>query len=108
MQQCLVVLGDGDYELAQDGKIPDLLHQGVLTMPIYRVERNRAGGGTSNVPVPDFTYTNACLAQMIVDAWADQNFQAALLQREADHITVTPAAAQLEPISKLLTAVDPI
>ncbi len=63
-------------------------------MPIYRVERN-VGGGTTNVPVPDFTYTNACLAQMIVDAWIDTNYQAALLQREADHITVTPAAAQL-------------
>jgi hypothetical protein len=32
---------------------------------------------------------------MIVDAWADQSFRDALLEREADHITVTPAAAQL-------------
>jgi len=47
------------------------------------------------LPVPDFTYSSDCLAQMIVDAWVDPTYQAELLQREADKITVTPAAVQL-------------
>lgn len=45
------------------------------------------------LPVPDFTYSSDCLAQMIVDAWVDPTYQAALLQRAG--ITVTPAAVQL-------------
>jgi hypothetical protein len=35
--------------------------------------------------VPDFTYSSDCLAQMIVNAWADPNYQNALLQRDAHH-----------------------
>jgi hypothetical protein len=67
-------------------------------MPIFKkVEAKRKDGTvtTANVPVPDFTYTNACLAQMIVDAWTHPKYKAALLERETDGITITRAAAKL-------------
>jgi hypothetical protein len=48
----------------------------------------------SAVTVPAFSYSpNDSLAQMIVDAWVDQDFRNALLEREADG-TVTHAAAR--------------
>ena len=46
------------------------------------------------LPVPDFTYSSDCLAQMIVDAWVDPNYKAALLKRDAQHLP-TDAAAKL-------------
>ncbi|MFY9772542.1 MAG: hypothetical protein WBX95_17220 [Xanthobacteraceae bacterium] len=46
------------------------------------------------LPVPDFTYSSDCLAQMIVDAWTDQSFQDKLLHRDAHH-RPTPAAVKL-------------
>ena len=47
------------------------------------------------LPVPDFTYSSDCLAQMIVDAWVDKHYRHHLLERESDHITVTPDAVDL-------------
>jgi hypothetical protein len=47
------------------------------------------------LPVPDFSYSNDGLAQLIVDAWRDDDLRHALLEREADHVTVTPAASKL-------------
>jgi hypothetical protein len=46
------------------------------------------------LPVPDFTYSSDCLAQMIVDAWIDQDYQARLFDRNPDG-TVTDDAAKL-------------
>jgi hypothetical protein len=46
------------------------------------------------LPVPDFTYSSDCLAQVIVDAWADPDYQHALLARNGDG-TVTDDAAKL-------------
>jgi len=43
------------------------------------------------LPVPDFTYSSDCLAQMIVDAWADPNYQQALLQRNAQGLPTDDA-----------------
>ena len=75
--------------------MPDLLHEGALTMAIFRKktdkeieqEKKLLGNTTPNpdlfLPVPDFTYSSDCLAQMIVDAWADPNYQQTLLQRNA-------------------------
>jgi hypothetical protein len=77
--------------------MPDLLHEGALTMAIFRKktdkeieqEKKLLGNTTPNpdlfLAVPDFTYSSDCLAQMIVDAWADPNYQNALLQRDAHH-----------------------
>ncbi len=57
-------------------------------------------GVAATVTVPDFSYSpNDSLAQMIVDAWVETDFRDALLKREADHITVTPAAAELAKAS---------
>jgi hypothetical protein len=47
------------------------------------------------LPVPDFTYSSDCLAQVIVDAWADPTYYAALMARNPVDGTVTDAAAQL-------------
>jgi hypothetical protein len=44
---------------------------------------NTAPNPDPYLPVPDFTYSSDCLAQMIVDAWTDPNYQQALLQRNA-------------------------
>ena len=72
-------------------------------MPILRRKsekliKEEVAAGTPNpypyLPVPDFTYSSDCLAQMIVDAWVDQEYQDDLLEREADG-TVTPAAVDL-------------
>src|SRR5262249_31763346 len=52
-------------------------------------------GRAAPVTVPDFSYSpNDALAQMIVDAWVDQEFRDSLLERGADNVTVTPAAAK--------------
>jgi hypothetical protein len=76
--------------------MPGLLHEGGLTMAILKNVPRRAG----NVTVPTFSYgPNDSLAQMIVDAWVDQNFRDSLLEREADHTTVTPAAARLAKVA---------
>jgi len=45
------------------------------------------------LPVPDFTYSSDCLAQVIVDAWADKTYRDKLLARQNGK--VTPAAAKL-------------
>ena len=71
-------------------------------MAIQRPVRNPDGtpvlkpdGTPATLPVPDFAYTdNACLAQLIVYAWGDDDYQNLLLEREGDGITVTPAAAR--------------
>lgn len=71
--------------------MPDLLHEGGLDMAILRKATKKA----DPVTVPAFSYgPNDSLAQMIVDAWVDQNFRDSLLEREADKITVTAAAAR--------------
>jgi hypothetical protein len=63
-------------------------------MAILKTVRNKKGID-STVTVPAFTYSpNDSLAQMIVDAWVDQDFRDTLLAREADHVTVTAAAAR--------------
>jgi len=45
-------------------------------------------GTVSTVPVPDFTYRSEPIARMIVDAWVDSNFRAALLERVGGTATV--------------------
>ena len=45
------------------------------------------------LPVPDFTYSSDCLAQMIVDAWTDPDYYTALTQRA--HHRPTPSAVKL-------------
>ena len=47
------------------------------------------------VTVPAFSYSpNDSLAQLIVDAWLDDTFRNALLDRAADGITITDDAAR--------------
>jgi hypothetical protein len=86
--------------------MPDLLHQGGLTMAIFKKKTAEAIKQEKKLlpsnphpdpylPVPDFTYSSDCLAQVIVDAWDDKKYRDALLAREADGITVTPGAAKL-------------
>ena len=83
--------------------MPDLLHQGGLIVAIKKVVKDNKGKpvkGPGGKPVlatvPAFSYgPNNGLAQLIVDAWANQSFRDQLLAREADKITVTPAAVQL-------------
>ena len=45
------------------------------------------------LPVPDFTYSSDCLAQVIVDAWAHKHYRDALLDRNPNTGEVTPSAA---------------
>jgi hypothetical protein len=84
--------------------MPDLLHQGGLTMAIFRKKTAEAIKQEKKLfpgkphpdpylPVPDFTYSSDCLAQMIVDAWADKTYRDKLLARQNGK--VTPAAAKL-------------
>jgi hypothetical protein len=47
------------------------------------------------LPVPDFSYSNDGLAQMIVDAWVDKTYRDKLLDRSGTPPTVTLAAAKL-------------
>jgi hypothetical protein len=80
------------FEGARDGKMPGLLHEGVLTMAIKKRVVDRTGNATT-ATVPTFSYSpNDSLAQMIVDAWVEKDFRDSLLERAADN-TVTPAAA---------------
>jgi hypothetical protein len=73
--------------------MPGLLHEGGLTMAILKQVTKK--GVATTVTVPDFSFSpNDSLAQMIVDAWVETDFRDVLLEREADHITVTPAAAR--------------
>jgi hypothetical protein len=85
--------------------MPDLLHEGALTMAIFRKKTAEAIKQEKNslpskphpdpyLPVPDFTFSSDCLAQMIVDAWDDPTYKAALLKRKTDG-SVTDAAAKL-------------
>jgi hypothetical protein len=46
------------------------------------------------LPVPDFTYSSDCLAQVIVDAWVDAHYRHELLHRDPGGI-VPPAAVHL-------------
>jgi hypothetical protein len=65
------------YEGAWDGKMPGLLHGGGLNM----LFKDRAK--TKGVAV--FSYApNDSLAQMIVDAWVDDDFRKQLTGRKAD------------------------
>jgi hypothetical protein len=70
--------------------MPDLSHQGGLTMPILRrkteeeIEREKERFPSKPdpdpyLPVPDFTYSSDCLAQMIVDVWQDPDYYEALI-----------------------------
>jgi hypothetical protein len=70
--------------------------RGGLTMALYRHTKKPK----KKVPMPEFSYTpNEALAQMIVDAWVDDDYRKGLLEREKDKITVTAAAAQLAKAS---------
>ena len=54
------------------------------------------GAVTGHVPTPDFSYSpNDGLAQLIVNAWVDGDYRAALLKRENDHVTISPGAVTL-------------
>jgi hypothetical protein len=75
--------------------MPDLFHEGGLTMAILR----SGAAGTPPVTVPDFSYhPNDSLAQMIVDMWVDKDYRDHLLQRDEDD-NPTPAAARLARVS---------
>jgi len=78
--------------------MPGLLHEGGLTMAIKK-RKVQKDGSTATVPVPDFSYIPSdSLAQMIVDAWVDDDYRASLLERKADG-TVTDAAAAAAKVS---------
>jgi hypothetical protein len=62
-------------------------------MAIKKKMVNRSGVALE-ATVPTFSYNNDSLAQMIVDAWVEKDFRDSLLEREADKITVTAAAAK--------------
>jgi hypothetical protein len=75
--------------------MPDLFHEGGLTMPI----KMHVAGKAQPVSVPDFSYhPNDSLAQMIVDMWVDQDYRDALLDRDSNG-RVTDEAARLARIS---------
>jgi hypothetical protein len=52
------------------------------------------------LPVPDFSYSNDGLAQMIVDAWVDQHYRDALLERHAGQVTQTAAQIATDSVNK--------
>jgi hypothetical protein len=53
-----------------------------------------ASASATTATVPTFSFSpNDSLAQLIVDAWVDEEFRDSLLERAADS-TVTPAAAR--------------
>jgi hypothetical protein len=79
--------------------MPGLLHEGGLTMAIHKKVKKK-DGSVKAVPMPDFSYSpNDSLAQMVVDAWVDKGYRDSLLERGADGITVTPAAAREAKVS---------
>lgn len=54
----------------------------------------RGAAAPAEVTVPTFSFgPNDSLAQLIVDAWVEDDFRNSLLEREADNTTVTAAAA---------------
>jgi hypothetical protein len=56
--------------------MPDLVHQGGLTVTIYRDKEKKQ-------PKVEFSYPpSEPLAQMIVEAWVDEKFRAQLLDRK--------------------------
>ena len=56
--------------------MPDLFHQGGLTVTIYRDKEKKQ-------PKVEFSYPpSEPLAQMIVEAWVDEKFRAQLLDRK--------------------------
>jgi hypothetical protein len=60
---------------------------------------SKQGAAPAALPVPDFSYIpNDSLAQMIVDAWVDQDYQNSLLERDSTG-AVTDAAAKVAKIS---------
>jgi hypothetical protein len=62
--------------------MPGLLHEGGLTMTIFRPKKTKKNATDPDVPVADFSYQNDSLAQMIVYAWADSTFRTKLLKRD--------------------------
>jgi hypothetical protein len=74
-----------------------LLHQGVFIMPIKKPVRDRHGRRTGDsLTMPVFSYApNDGLANLIVNAWTNQSFRDALLERESDDKTPTASAVQL-------------
>jgi hypothetical protein len=60
--------------------MPGLLHEGGLTMAIYRKTRDKKGNRVRKVDFP--YYGNDSLAEMIVDAWVDSNYRDLLLDRK--------------------------
>jgi len=48
-------------------------------MTIFRPKKIKLTATDPDVPVADFSYQNDSLAQMIVDAWVDDNFRTLLL-----------------------------
>ena len=65
-------------------------------MAILKNLKDNKGTITGTVTIPAFTFSpNDGLAEMIVEAWGNEDFRKQLLARAADHITVTPAAVQL-------------
>jgi hypothetical protein len=65
------------YEVAQDGKMPNMFLREGLTVAIYRKTRDKNG---NQVRKADFSYhPNDSLAHLIVDAWVDSNFRDLLL-----------------------------
>jgi hypothetical protein len=62
--------------VAWNGKMPDLLHEGGLTVANAGIFKDAA----KSERVADFSYQNDSLAQMIVYAWTDPAFRTWLLQ----------------------------
>jgi hypothetical protein len=67
------------FEGVRDGEMPDLPHKGGLIMPgIFK-----DAAKTQGVAILSFA-PNDSLAQMIVDAWVDDDFRKQLMQRKSD------------------------
>jgi hypothetical protein len=66
--------------------MPDPHHEGGLTVAILKPKASEELRRTPNPQGPDvvvdFSYTSDSLAQMIVDAWVDEDFRKKLLKKE--------------------------
>ena len=76
--------------------MPGPLHEGELTMAIHKkVPDPNNPGNTKHLVLPAFSFEpTSALAQVIVDAWSDQNLRNQLLARDPQTHLPTQGAVQ--------------
>jgi hypothetical protein len=96
------------YNTAWHDQIASVLHQGGLIVAIIMPGRgiDNATGAATDITIPEFSFApNDALAQMVVEAWSNENFRKQLLERMSPG-TADPGAPTAVAVKAATDAVN--